>query len=92
MTLGQDEAGLNIKVWNTDSWSRTADAPALLRTIDALGGKKADAVTTQLAVYEGSWPQLTYAVGLSSGKVVLLVADTGAFPCSSATTPLRIVI
>lgn len=77
VSLGQDDTASHFKVWSIDSWAKTAKSPTLLRAIDVFAGKHAEAQVTQLAIYEGSWPQLTYAVGLASGFVLIVKADTG---------------
>ena len=80
ITLGKDEATTNLKVWNPDSWSKSGRGPVLLRTVECFDGKHSEAEVTQLAISEGSWPKLTYALGLSNGHVSVLQADTGERP------------
>jgi hypothetical protein len=73
VTLGKEDAGTKLKVWSTEDTGR---APSVLRTIDCFGGKHAEAGVTELAVHN-SHPQLVYALGLSTGYVLVLRADTG---------------
>ena len=77
LTLGRDDAVVSLKVWNLEAWAKTAKAPPLLRTIDCFGGKSPEADVSQLAVHEGTWPFVTYAVGLANGHLYVLQADTG---------------
>lgn len=83
VTLGKDEQGATrIKLWSTEG---SAQGPSLLRTIDCFAGKHAEAVVTELAVHD-SQPQLIYALGLSTGYVLVLRADTGVpTPCKLPT-------
>ena len=74
VSLGKDEHGATkIKLWNTEG---SGQGPALLRTIDCFVGKHNEAMVTELAVHD-SQPQLVYALGLSTGYVLVLRADTG---------------
>jgi len=74
VTLGRDDSGAaKLKLWSAEDSGR---GPSLLRTIDCLGMKHADAGVTELAVHD-SHPQLVHALGLSTGYVLVLKADTG---------------
>lgn len=88
ITLGQEDNTTHIRVWNVESWGKLAKAPVLLRTLDVFTGKQAAAEVTLLALHEGTWPQLTYAVGLASGTVLVLRADTGENQASGALSIL----
>ena len=88
VTLGKDEQGATkIKLWNTEG---SVQGPALLRTIDCFVGKHTEAVVTELAVHD-SQPQLIYALGLSTGYVLVLRADTGILTPCNYPPPIFIV-
>ena len=73
-----------LKIWNAQSGGPVRAGPRAapllcMRTIRAFAAKLPESEITTMSVHEETWPQMTIALGLASGQVLLLRGDVGAW-------------
>lgn len=91
VSLGEDDSTVRLKLWKLDSWGKTVRAPQLARSIDVFTAREVAADITLLATFPGPSPQLTHAVGLENGNVIIIKADAGQ-GLEQASFPITMVM
>lgn len=85
MSLGKDSNGFRLKAWSCKDVDGSTP-PSQLRAIDCFAGKQSSAEINQVAVHS-AWPQIVYALGLATGEVLLIRADTGKISAYLTSLP-----